>query len=83
MNKIRVRLVKEGSKVPNPATARPLEFGKVHEVPDAPYWRRRIRDGVVKLVTDEPKSGDADNPKLREGAPPRVREGEAPKKGGE
>lgn len=46
-----VKLKKEGAKCPNPSTGKALEFGKETTVPDAPYWHRRIRDGVVELVT--------------------------------
>lgn len=49
---IKVTLTKEGAKCPNPATAKPLEYGQTYEVSDAPYWHRRIRDGVVKRVEE-------------------------------
>jgi hypothetical protein len=54
IKKITITLVKNGAKCPNPATAKSLEFGKEYSVPDAPYWHRRIRDGVVKLVAPAP-----------------------------
>lgn len=47
---ISITLVKEGSKVVNPATSKPLEFGKDYTVPGAPYWHRRLKQGVVKYA---------------------------------
>ena len=50
MRTIVVTPAKEGSRIPNPSTAKRLEYGQEYTVPDAKYWHRRIRDGSVKLV---------------------------------
>lgn len=48
---ITVKLVREGAKVINPSTARRLVLGEPTVVPSAPFWHRRLKDGVVELVT--------------------------------
>jgi hypothetical protein len=47
-----VILAKQGAKCPNPSTGRPLPFGEVVSVPDAPYWHRRMKEAVVRRPTD-------------------------------
>jgi hypothetical protein len=47
---ISVKLKNEEARVHNPSSGRRLVFGEITQVPDAPYWRRRIRDGHVELV---------------------------------
>lgn len=68
---ISITLVKDGSKVVNPATAKPLEFGKTYDVPAAPYWHRRLKQGVVKMA--EPKTEPAKVEKTDGGAKPNVK----------
>lgn len=36
----------------NPETGKALEDGKTYDVDDAPFWRRRIREGVVEVLDD-------------------------------
>ena len=57
MRTLTVKLAKEGKRIPQPANGRRMEFEKEYEVPDAPFWRRRIRDGDLTLVKgpDMPK----------------------------
>ena len=45
-----VTLAKEGRRIPQPENGRRMEFGKDYTVRDAPFWRRRVRDGDVTLV---------------------------------
>lgn len=47
---LKVKLAREGKRVPNPANMQRMEYGKEYDVPDAPYWRRRIRASDVVLV---------------------------------
>lgn len=47
---LKVKLSAENKRVPNPLNGRRMEFGKEYEVPDAPYWRRRVMAGDVKLT---------------------------------
>lgn len=53
---MQVKLANEGSMVRRPRDdANPgklLEFGKVEEVPDTSYWRRRVRSGEVVMADD-------------------------------
>lgn len=55
-----VELAEEGKKVLNPSTSKKLEFGTVYEVPDAPYWHRRIKEGSVKRVKKTKKTESAE-----------------------
>ena len=50
--KITVKLVKN-VKVLNPSSARRLVLNEETLVPDAPYWHRRIAEGVVERVTEK------------------------------
>lgn len=55
MRMMKVTLVKEGARLMNPSSAKRLVFGEVVTVPDAKFWHRRLKEGTVKLVTDESK----------------------------
>lgn len=45
-----VTLAKKDLRIPQPENGRRMEFGKEYTVRDAPFWRRRVRDGDVKLI---------------------------------
>lgn len=65
MNKIYV-VPREGLKVPDPGSNDHLP-AKGREVPDSPYWRRRLRDKEITVGApveaskpDKKKKGDDD-----------------------
>lgn len=53
---MKVKLATEGAMVRRPrddaSPGKLLEFGKVEEVPDTAYWRRRVRAGEVVMADD-------------------------------
>lgn len=48
---LKVKLAREGKVVPNPINGQRMEFGKEYDVPDAPFWRRRIMGHDLELVS--------------------------------
>ncbi len=47
---LKVKLAKEGKRILQASNPRRMEFGKDYDVPDAPFWRRRVRDGDLTLI---------------------------------
>lgn len=44
----------EGRALRDPVTKMPIAPDTVRDVPNTPYWRRRLRDGDVVAVADHP-----------------------------
>lgn len=59
MKTIKVKAKNEKAKIWNPCSAGYLTGNAVAEVPDVPFWRKRIDDGTLVEVKDGPSKAPA------------------------